>query len=427
MNSALEASLREQFGPEPSVEFDPSVRAHWGAWRGVLEAAPVIAPGSIEELAEVVHLARQRRATILPCGLGTRLAWHPPPGAVHLLVSTQRLRGIVAHVPADGTISAWAGTRLEDLRASARAHGHFLSPDGAHPERTTLGGTVALGVSGADRLRFGPLRNQILGARVMLGDGRVVQCGGQLVKNVTGYDLHRLYCGSRGRLCIILQVALRLAPEPESEAVLEALAPEASSTLHMSRALLELPIKAVSLVATRSQEAGSAGPWRLSLRLFGAAAGVRHEVELALRAWPAATVLQGEPARQRSAALRDQDVCAAGQIGALATCTPSSLPRVWAEVEAWLRAHELASPVRMEPGLAAIEFQVLSNAGRDPAAALAALRSRLDLLSASLVLRRAKLSPDFAPTKDGEQSPALKLSRKIQTALDPNGVFAPWN
>ena len=403
------------------------MRAHWGAWRSLLECVPVIAPGSLEELVEVVHFAREHRATILPCGLGTRLGWYPPRSAVHVLLSTQRLSGIVAHVPADGTLSAWAGTRLADLRESARAHGHFLSPDGAHPERTTLGGTVALGVSGADRLRFGPLRNQILGARVVLSDGRVVQCGGQLVKNVTGYDLHRLYCGSRGRLCIILQVALRLAPEPESEALLETFAADASTMFQMSRALLALPIKVVSLAAVLVQDARATGAWRLALRLFGTAAGVRHEIELASRAWPAAAVLHGGLARARSAALRDEDVCAAGQIGAHATCRPSALPRVWAEIETWIQAHACPARVRVEPGLAAIEFEVPSTHAGELAAPIVALRSRLDPLAASLVLRQARPSPDTAQELDGEGSAALQLSRKIQTALDPNGVFARWN
>ena len=153
---------------------------------------------------------------MVPCGLGSKLGWTRPPPRADLLVSTRRLAGLLRHEPDDGTLSALAGTPMSELRAAALAGGHWLTPDVAAPRRATLGGVIAAGQSGLDRLRFGPARHHVLGARVMLADGTIARSGGQLVKNVTGFDLHRLYAGSHGSLCVILEVALRLFPAPRA-------------------------------------------------------------------------------------------------------------------------------------------------------------------------------------------------------------------
>jgi FAD/FMN-containing dehydrogenase len=111
-------------------------------------------------------------------------------------------------------ITARAGTTLAGLRALTAAERHWLTPFVAREERTTLGGALSAGQSGLDRLRFGPLRHHVLGMRVALGDGTIVKSGGRLVKNVTGYDMHRLYTGAHGSLCIVLEASLRLFPAP---------------------------------------------------------------------------------------------------------------------------------------------------------------------------------------------------------------------
>jgi glycolate oxidase iron-sulfur subunit len=186
---------------------------------GLALARPTDAAG----VARVLSRASSEGRRVVPIGFGAHLAaMRPglPGGGCDLLLSTAALRAIVAYEPGDGTLTAQAGCTLADLTATVRGGGHRLTPDVACPERATLGGVIASGRSGLDRERYGPVRHHVLGLSVALADGTITKSGGRLVKNVTGFDLHRLHCGARGTLGVILEASLRLFPEPEEERAL---------------------------------------------------------------------------------------------------------------------------------------------------------------------------------------------------------------
>lgn len=121
--------------------------------------------------------------------------------------------GIVRYEPADMTITVGAGTSFAELREVLADAGQECPLD-PRDVRATVGGVVACGLSGVRRLRHGPVRDHVLQVRVVLGDGRLVTGGGPTVKNVTGYDLPRLYVGSLGTLGVIAQLTLRCRPLP---------------------------------------------------------------------------------------------------------------------------------------------------------------------------------------------------------------------
>jgi glycolate oxidase FAD binding subunit len=338
---------------------------------------PLVAPDSVEELVEAVCAAARDGRTVVPVGTGQHS--FPLPGA-DLLLSTRNLAGIVSHEPEDGTISARAGTLMSDLREAARAGGHFLTPDVPAPEQRTLGGVLAEGRSGLDRLRFGPARDHVLGMRVLLADGSVVRSGGQLVKNVTGFDLHRLYCGSYGTLCIVLEAALRLFPEPEQEAFVS-LPVAAVELLRAADVVLDSDVRPVSLVAE-----GDGSEWTLTTRLFGKRAAVDHELRLIRAAWPGAEVLTGAEARRAAEEQRDRMPGASRGRGSRITCARSALA---AELDRLRGQVEPGARWVVQPGLAAIEV-------------------------AAIVVRSAR-----------PPEPALALMQGIKQGLDPNGVFPP--
>src|SRR6185503_9728164 len=101
------------------------------------------------------------------------------------------------------------------LRAALAARGQELPLEGAREERATLGGVLAANAVGPRRRFFGSPRDRILGACYALGDGTLARAGGKVVKNVAGYGIHRLLCGSRGGLAVLLEASLKLLPAPE--------------------------------------------------------------------------------------------------------------------------------------------------------------------------------------------------------------------
>ena len=128
------------------------------------------------------------------------------------------LNRILEHDPGDLTCTVEAGVRLSELREALAASGQRLSLD--PPGDPTIGALLAQNVSGPLRHRFGAPRDLVLGATLVLGDGTIASAGGKVVKNVAGYDLARLICGSEGRLAFIVRASLRLHPLPKATGTL---------------------------------------------------------------------------------------------------------------------------------------------------------------------------------------------------------------
>jgi len=180
---------------------------------GVVPSA-VVAPGSLESLAATVRMASELGYTVIPRGGGTKMDFGHPPSRADIVVSLERLNRIVAHEPADQTATVQAGITMAGLQAGLGKRGQFLPLDPPHGDAGTLGGVLATNASGVFRTSFGTARDLVIGARVVQADGTVVRSGGQVVKNVAGYDLNKMYIGSLGTLGILAEVNLKLQPLP---------------------------------------------------------------------------------------------------------------------------------------------------------------------------------------------------------------------
>jgi len=389
-----------------------------------VEPVPLVAPGSVEQVSELLRFASRDRLRVIPFGLGSKLGWCGIPGHVDFMLSTRNLSRVVSHVPDDGTISVEAGMTMAELRRRCREGGHFLTPDAPRPECCTIGGVVAAGESGFDRLRFGPVRHHVLGTKVVLGSGTVAKSGGQLVKNVTGYDLHRLYCGSHGSLCVIVEVSLRLFPEPEHELVITTSAERDGDALERARQALALPGRTVSLTLRRDRSVGRAIAWSLHARLFGKRAPVEEERRELLRVWPSANVIEGAPARRAADEMRDRHD--GGDLRGPSfhlTCSPSKAAAVLREALDALDSAGCDGETLVQPGVVEIDhFPRDAHDGR--AELVAPLRRIAGAHGGSLEYRNAPRSALVGLDPSGEPAAGLDLMRAIQKKLDPDGVFA---
>jgi glycolate oxidase FAD binding subunit len=125
--------------------------------------------------------------------------------------------GVVAHEPAEMVVRVGAGTTLEELRAAVRSGGQDVTLEADDPARATIGGILAVGRSGFRRLGSGPVRDAVLEVTAVTSAGELIRAGAPLVKNVTGFDLCRLFVGSLGTLALLGEVVLRCLPRPEVE------------------------------------------------------------------------------------------------------------------------------------------------------------------------------------------------------------------
>ena len=194
------------------------------AVEGVVPSA-VVAPGSVESLAATVKMASELGYAVVPKGGGTKMDFGHPPTRADIVVSLERLNRIVVHEPADQTATVEAGINMARLQAGLGERGQYLPLDPPHGDAGTLGGVLATNASGVLRASFGTARDLVIGARVVQADGTVVRSGGQVVKNVAGYDLNKMYIGSLGTLGILAEVNLKLQPLPAAGRIVVGLMP----------------------------------------------------------------------------------------------------------------------------------------------------------------------------------------------------------
>ncbi len=175
-------------------------------------------PETVEEAAEALREAARAGWAVVPWGSGAHQGLGHPPARYDLALDLTRLSRVVRHRPANLTVRVEAGVCLADLNATLAEHGQWLPLDPPFGDRATIGGILAAGLSGPLRARYGSARDLLIGIRVALADGTLIQGGGEVVKNVAGYDLPKLFHGALGTLGVIVEAAFKLWPRPKAEA-----------------------------------------------------------------------------------------------------------------------------------------------------------------------------------------------------------------
>ena len=181
----------------------------------------IVEPASAEEVASVLATASNERTAVVIRGGGTKMGWGRKPSSVDLVLSTKRLNAVVAHEHADLTATVQAGATLDEVNRILARHGQWLPIESAFDE-STIGGAIATNDSGPLRHRYGTPRDLLIGIRLALTDGRLIKAGGNVVKNVAGYDVGRLMSGSHGGLAAIVSATFKLSPLPAATETLVA-------------------------------------------------------------------------------------------------------------------------------------------------------------------------------------------------------------
>jgi FAD/FMN-containing dehydrogenase len=258
MREAVFDRLRNLLGPE-GVERDP---------RGL----PRAVPESDDALALVCQAAQDERWRFRLEGRGS---WIPPDAPADFALSTRGIDRIVRVSAADLVATVQAGATLEAIRAELNQHRLWLALDPPGRPDRTIGSVVATATVGPLRQGFGPVRDHVLGCTVATGDGRLVDAGGRVVKNVAGYDLTKLHVGGFGGFGVITELNLRLRAQPHTDITLlarggrHALAGAGHDALEAQVGLGALELLAPALAALPE--------WTLAARILGAGDGVEAE------------------------------------------------------------------------------------------------------------------------------------------------------
>ena len=175
----------------------------------------VVKPGSTEEVSKVLRLANELKVPVFPRGGGTGLVGGAVPTEPGIVLSLERMDRVLEVDKENMMITTEAGVTLRQLEEAAEEAGLFFPP---HPgdESATVGGMIACNAGGSRAVKYGVMRSYVVGLEVVLPTGEVLELGGKLLKNVTGYDLMHLFIGSEGTLGVITKAVLRLFPKPKA-------------------------------------------------------------------------------------------------------------------------------------------------------------------------------------------------------------------
>ncbi len=242
-----------------------------------------VLPASLDELAAVMAACHRAAVTVVPRGGGSQQQRGQLSREPAVVVVTSRLNQVLHYEPADLTIGVGAGMRLADLQALLAGQNQILPLDAPLAGRTTLGGLVATAADGPQRAGYGTLRDMLLGLTLVEADGTVVKLGGQVVKNVSGYDMVKLLLGSHGTLGVIAEVRLRTYPRPPAEATLLIGCNNRTAALALINDIAASQLRPVAqelFDSASSRRAGLSpiGAWGLALRLSGTGPAVERQL-----------------------------------------------------------------------------------------------------------------------------------------------------
>jgi glycolate oxidase FAD binding subunit len=390
----------------------------------------VARPRSVEDAGQVLAAAAADGLAVAFAGGGSKLGLGNPPERVDLEVQTHGLNQILEHAAGDLVVRAQAGVPLADLQAALAPAGQWLALDPPEP-RATVGGVVAANASGPRRLRYGTVRDLIIGITVVLADGTVAHAGGKVVKNVAGYDLAKLFCGSLGTLGMVAEAIFRLHPLPAATAVVTV---QVDSPAQAGLAVQRLRRSALEPSAAELVVSELGWPGRLMVLFEGIQPGVEAQAG-------AAAELLGQVG-EAAVAGPGRTEAALNQLGALpfekaefalkATFPPAELAGVLGDLMGGrfhlagpVSAHAATGVLWMASGLREGDLPVDSQAFSMTVREVTEARERLAARGGSLVL--VKASPELKRAVDvwGPASDAIGLMRRVKERFDPDRRMSP--
>jgi FAD/FMN-containing dehydrogenase len=373
--------------------------------------------------------------SIIPAGAGTWLDVGNPMRSLDLIITTSRMHRVLSHEPADLVSTAQAGATMAAFQEHIGQSGQWLPVDPPDDGTATLGGVIATGLGGPQSFGFGRPRSFVIGMRVALSDGRMIRAGGNVVKNVAGYDLCKLFTGSYGTLGLIVEVTFKLRPLPAETRTVVATGP------------LD-----VLLRGARSVIASDCFP--VAIELMSASLGPRVGVDqdradpvLLIKCAGASHAVVSQCA-QALKLLRNETGITCQTMSSESDC-------LWSHLAAWPLSitDELAWRAAMSPtnlaaflhefstGLAggngtSVRWQASLGEGRIRAIAktevyhpavttLQALRRQAIKKGGYLILENAPLGIKKEFDAWGDAGSVTELSRRVKSQLDPNGLFSP--
>ena len=222
----------------------------------------VARPTSPQGISESMSVASEHGLSVSPLGGRTRTGLGNAPESLDLAIDMTGVDQVLAHNAADLTATVEAGIRVSRLQEVLAEHGQFLAIDPPLPDLATIGGSLAVGWSGPATWQNWSPRDIVIGMRTVQADGTITKTGGQVVKNVSGYDMARMHIGALGTLGIIAEVSFKLTPLPDQQATVLGMFESPGSCLDAALAIFGSSLVPLAISTLHGQERESERKWQ---------------------------------------------------------------------------------------------------------------------------------------------------------------------
>jgi len=401
----------------------------------------IVFPRTVEEVSEIMKFASCESLAITPRGGGTKIGFGREPNRVDIILSTSHLNRVIEHEAGDLVAITQCGISLKGFQKVLGEKNQFLAVDPPHLESgATVGGVIATNDSGPRRLRYGTIRELLIGIKVVRPDGGIVKGGAKVVKNVAGYDLPKLYVGSLGTLGIVVEATFRLYPIPElsetylvSFPTLDALGESVLSILNSSlvpTCLEALNPALIDVISNKLNLGLTNGRYALAVRIESVEKAVRDQIskvkDICGKRNGEGILLEGNLEEGLWQGIREFPwrTSENKRVVCKASVLITDVPRVFEVLEklskdSGLRIHASS---RAGNGILIIsiegEIQALIEA-------IKSLRHLVGSLKGNLVIREAPSPLKSQVDVWGDVGASLRVMERLKSLLDPNGILNP--
>lgn len=406
-------------------------------------------PKTVEEVSQIMEVASRKSLVIVPWGGGTKIGFGREPHKVDVVICTRRLNRIIEYGPADLVGIVECGISLKDFQKALGEKSQFLAIDPPHIESgATLGGIIATNDSGPRRLKYGTIRESLIGIKVVRANGSIIKGGAKVVKNVAGYDLPKLYVGSLGTLGIIVEGTFRLYAIPETSETLLISFPNLETLYETVLLILNsslvpscLEVLNPSLVNAISEKPNlnlKNGKYALAVRIESAEKAVRDQIskvkDICREKNGEGILFEGRPEETLWQEIGEFPwrVCGENRIICKASVLITDVPKVLQALEELSKSSNLKiyASARVGSGILIISIEI------DPTTlprekilyvveSINLLRALVISLKGSLVIQESPLS--LKPQIDtwGEVGASINVMKKLKALFDPNSILNP--
>ncbi|MDG0866069.1 FAD-binding oxidoreductase [Candidatus Lucifugimonas marina] len=397
-------------------------------------------PETLEQLSSALGSEHKAGKSVIPHGGGTRIGIGNIPTAYDTAIDLSKFTGEIEHEPGDMTVVANAGVKIATLNDLLAKEGQRLPFEIRNPSQATVGGSVASNASGHRQSSTGGIRDWVIGMQIVLADGTVTKSGGRVVKNVQGYEMHRLNTGAFGTLGIVSQAAFKLLPLPPEQQTIIMWFGNRESAQDVGMSLVNglfMP-EATSLIAgslanktvTASGESAPTGDtWALLVRLGGGVRSIERQVNEVVGAGGANSatgyaVLSESAASAAWSALDDAETNAklSVRMTSLPVATMSTAESIRSAVSS--SAQSDVSTI-CDLGFGALTVLVADTEDSDQVDITNSITSEIEKHPASYVIEKCGLSVKQSRDVFSDVGSSIDLMKRIKNQYDPTNTLNP--